>query len=162
MLRSPRARVVALVGLCLVLVGLLVWSGTLQPDPGVGAYADQDWFVEDPERFLGDPVSGTGRVVDADPVRVSMEYGAGEYATVALDGVDHAVTEGRRIRVFGTLTGDRRIAVERSFTSPPNGLPYAYAVSFLAGLWTLSRIVRTWRPDADALGLVPRLGGNGD
>jgi hypothetical protein len=162
MLRSPRSRGTALVGLCLVLVGLLVWSGTLQPDPGVGAYADPDWFVEDPERFLGDPVVGTGRVVDTDPIRASMEYGAGGSATVTLDGVDHAVAEGRRIRVFGTLTGDRRIAVERSFTTPPNGLPYAYAVSALAGLWTLSRIVRTWNVDTHALGLVPRRGGDGD
>lgn len=148
--------------LCLVLVGLLVWSGTLQPNPGAGAYAGQDWFVEDPDRFIGDPVTGTGRVVDTDPVRVSMEYGAGKRATVTLDGVDHAVAEGRRIRAFGTLTGDRRIAVDRSFTTPPNGLPYAYVVSFLAGLWTLFRIVRTWRLDASAVGLVPRRGGDGD
>jgi hypothetical protein len=162
MLQSPRSRVVALAGLAVVLVGLLVWAGTLQPDPAAGAYAGPDWYGPDPAPFVGDPVTATGRVVATDPVRASVEYGAGNAATFTFDGVDHAVSEGRRIRAFGTLTGDRRIAVERSFTTPPDGLLYAYAVSFVAGLWTLFRVVRTWEFDAVGVGLVPRWGGRDD
>lgn len=160
MFESPRSRAAGLAGLAILLVGLLVWTGTLQPDPSAGAYADQDWYAEDPTRFLGDRVTGTGRVVGTDPVRVSMEYNAGARATFVLDGVDHAVAEGLRVRVFGVLTGERRIAVLESFTTPPNGLLYAYGVSLLAGLWTLSRIARHWRIDLDCWGLTPGEGRN--
>jgi hypothetical protein len=37
-------------------------------------------------------------------------------------------------------------------------MPYAYVVSFLAGVWALYRILRTWSVDRDAVGLVPRWG----
>jgi hypothetical protein len=158
MLQSPRGRGIALVGTLVLLFGLLVWAGTLEPAPSAGSFPGPDWYGENPTRFLGERVDGTGHVVGTDPVRVAFEYGVGETVTITLEGVDHAVSEGRRIRVFGVLTAPDRIDVVESFTTPPNGMPYAYVVSFLAGLWALYRILRTWSVDREVVGLVPRWG----
>lgn len=156
MFDTPRARGAVVVGLLLVLSGSFVYYGALGPAPKMGDYPTQYEFVEDAERYQGDRVVAFGVVTDADPVRVRVEYSPGEYATYRVRGVDHPVEPGDRLRVFGVLSAPSTIDAIDSFPVPPVGYAYTYTVSFLAGLWALSLIVRTWRFDRERLALVPR------
>lgn len=156
MFASPRSRVAALVVLLAGLFGLVVWYGTLAPAPDQGAYPSHDEFLDAPHRYLGDRVVTAGRVTGTDPVLIAVERGLGPPVELAVTGVDHPVEEGNGLRVFGRLVGPREIAADESFAVPEARLAYTYVVSFLAGLWVLARVVRTWRFDRETAGLVPR------
>lgn len=156
MFESPRSRAGALVVLLVVLGGLLVWYGTLGPAPTQGAYPDVEHYANAPAAYLGDLVETTGRVVDSDPVRIAVDRPPKPPVTLTVTGVSHPVREGGNLWVFGRLTGPREIAATNTFFVPQSGIAYTYGVSFLAGLWVLARIVRTWRFDPEGVGLAPR------
>lgn len=162
MLRSPRARllVVLLVVLLLLaaLFGLVVWHGTLEPAPEAGAYPGSEELGEEYDRYLGEEVSVGGRVVETDPVVIKAEYGVDESIRLMVVGLDADVEaeEGAFLRVFGVVEPDRTVQASNAFAVPSGGQWYAWGVSFLAGLWVLVRIVRRFRFDREAWGLVPR------
>lgn len=156
MLDSPRGRLAALSVLLAVLFGLLVWYGSLGPAPALGNYPSEEHFGPHPDRYVGDRVATTGRVVATDPVRIEVRYGADRRATYAVTGLDGSVAPGRRLRVFGRLVDPETVEAENAFTVPDSGLWYAWGISFFAGLWTLSRIVRHWRIDREGIALVAR------
>lgn len=66
------------------------------------------------------------------------------------------VTEDEELRVYGVVEADHTIRAIRAFTVPPTGQWYAWAVSFLAGIWVLARLIRYWRIDPTDWTLTPR------
>lgn len=158
MLESPRGRFGALAVLLVVLSVLLVWHGSVGPEPALGDYPDKEDFGPDPDPYVGQLVVVDGEVVSVDPLRIEVEYDADERAVYRVTGYDDPVKRGELLRAFGRLTGARTVDARRGFTVPDRGLFYAWGISFLAGLWTLARIVRHWRLDRGTLALVPREG----
>lgn len=156
MLRSPRARSGALVGLFLVLFVLLVWYGTVDPNPALGNYPNQEDFAPDPGPYVDETVVVAGEVVSTDPLVIEVEYGAGERAEYRVTGYEGSVQRGQLLRAVGRLADARTIEARNGFTVPDRGLFYAWGISFLAGLWTLARILRHWRIDPESVALVPR------
>jgi hypothetical protein len=154
MLRSPLLRAVLLVAVLGAQFGLLLWGGALVgsfDDPYPNEYA----IALDYDRHVGREVTVTAEVVSTDPLVV---YEAFQYKDVRLtvDGADVDASVGDRLAVFGVLQPDGRLEAIRAYTVPDSGLRYAYAVSALAGLWVLVRLVRGWRVDTDGWGLAPR------
>jgi len=158
MLRSPRARLLAVLVLLCALFGLVVWHGTLEPAPEAGSFPGTEELAADYDAYLGERVTVGGRVVETDPVVVTAEYGVDESIRLTVVGLDPsvAVKEGATLRVFGVVKPDRTIRSSNAFTVPTSGLWYTWTVSALAGLWTLARIVRRFRLDREQWGLVPR------
>lgn len=156
MVRTVYIRALAILGLLVVLGGLAAWYGSLGPAPGLGAYPSQEDLATDADRYLGTHVSVGGQVVTTDPVTIRAEYGAGE--TIRLTITDLAVTpaEGDHLRVYGVVEADRTIRAHNAFTVPQWGRWYTWSVSFLAGLWVLTRIIRYWRLDGTEWTLTPR------
>jgi len=158
MLRSPRARLLAVLVLLAALFGLVVWQGALEPAPEAGAYPRSEKLTEEYDRYLGEEVSVDGRIVETDPVVIEAEYGIDESIRLTVVGLDAdvEVEEGAVLRVFGVVEPDRTVSASNAFTVPTSGLWYSWTVSFLAGLWVLGRVVRHFRFDREAWGLVPR------
>lgn len=155
MRRTLAGRIVAVTLLLGVLFGLCVWYGTLTPDPSVGAYPTNDHVGPAPEAFVGGPVELDGDVVATDPVRIEVVYGDDQNRLFTVTDVTIPVHRGDKFRVFGTLTDRNTIRATNAFTVPPSGLVYTYGISFLSGLWVLSRLLLQWRFDVDR-GLVRR------
>jgi hypothetical protein len=158
MFRSPRARLLALLVLLAAMVGLVVWHGTLEPAPEAGSYPGSEELAADYDRYLGERVTVVGRIVETDPVVIDAEYGAGESIRLAVVGLapNVRIEAGAVLRVFGVVEPNRTVRTENAFAVPPGGRWYAWGVSFLAGLWVLSRIVRRFRFDRAERGLVSR------
>jgi hypothetical protein len=158
MLRSPRARLLAVLVLLTALFGLLVWHGALAPAPEAGAYPSQEELAADYDRYLGERVTVGGRIVETDPVAIDAEYGVEESIRLTVVGLDPGVRieEGADLQVFGVVEPDRTVRAEDAYAVPASGLWYTWTVSFLAGLWVLGRIVRHFRFDREEWGLVRR------
>ena len=160
MLRSPQARLLAVVVLLAALFGLVVWHGTLTPAPEAGAYPGSADLASDYDAHLGDPVALEGEIVETTPVVIESEYGIGESLRVTVIGLDSGVeTEtGAKLQVFGVASSGRIISAENAFVVPAIGTLYARGILFLAGLWVLFRVVRRFRFDWRESGLVRREG----
>lgn len=152
---SVRTRVVATLFLCGCLAVVPVWYGSLGPAPLAGHFPDNEELVTDSRAFLGDRVVVHGRVVATDPTVVRVPYGpAGSVDVTVVDAP--TPSPGTPVEVFGVLTEDRRVRATNVLIRSDAGRWYAYTVSFVAGLWTLSRILRDWRFDFDRFVLVAR------
>lgn len=158
MLRSPRARLLALVVLLAALFGLVVWHGSLTPAPDAGAYPGSAELAADYDGHLGDSVAVEGEIVGTDPVVIESEHGVDESIRLTVVGLgsDVGIEAGAILRVFGVVSPDRTISAENAFVVPAVGPLYARGISFLAGLWVLFRVVRRFRFDRTELGLVRR------
>ncbi|NHN46611.1 hypothetical protein G9464_03245 [Halostella sp. JP-L12] len=150
-----RRRVAAVAALLAALAGLLVWGGTVAPDPSVNDFPDEDEVGPAPGEYVGERVKLGGTVVGTDPVVVRVPYGD-ESMDVALQSLDRTVERGDSVTAFGTLRGERTLAVEGVVVSEPWEMQYMYVVSFLGGLWVFARIARQWRFDREQLAVVPR------
>lgn len=153
-LQHPLVRALLLVAVLGAQFGLLLWGGTL-----VGGFDDRypnEYAIAlDQDRYVGREVAITAEVVSTDPLVV---YEAFQYRDVRLtvEGADVDATVGDRLVAFGVLEPDGVLRAERAYTVPASGLQYAYAVSALAGLWVLARLLRGWRIDTERWGLAPR------
>ncbi|MCO8265165.1 hypothetical protein NKF06_00825 [Haloferax sp. AB510] len=155
MTQHPRRRVLGILVLLGCLFGLMVWFGSLAPAPGVGAYPGSEELGTDYDAWVGDQVSLTGTVIDTDPLTISAEYGAGEQVRLRVTDAAVDAQQGDSLSVYGVVEPDRTIRSLNAYTVPPGNYLYMYAVSFLAGLWVLGRIIRSWRLD-ETWSLVPR------
>lgn len=169
-LRSLPARAAVVVVLLVGLLALGVWFGSLAPVPAAGAYLTQADLGTDYDGYVGERAVVAGTVVATDPLVLVASDGDGDpvrYRLVGVDrpyGVDRPVAQGDDLWVFASVEPDHTLRVERSVVLTPAGQGYARAISLLAGVWVLARVVRDWRVDGDAAGLVPRSeqGGDGD
>ena len=160
MLDSRGGRLLGVVVLLGLLFGAMVWYGTVEPSPALGAYPSHD-EVERGVVDAGDAVVVSGRVVETDPLVVDKTVhlvvdGAYEKRTlrVTVVGTDRSYEVGQTVQVFGTYAGDRTVRASNAVTAGSRS--YAYAVSFLAGLWVLGRLAAGWRVDLGTLALRRR------
>lgn len=149
MRQSRWIRVAMLVLLLGALFGLMVWRGSLEPDPAVWALPGPEQLGTDYGRYLGDRVAVWGQVVRTDPVVIRAQYGVDRVIRLQLVGLDDSlqVTEGMRLNVYGVVEPDNTIRALNVVRIPAWGVTYTLSISFLAGLWVLGRIVRHWTVD---------------
>lgn len=124
-------------------------------DPEAGVYPDEDAFVTDPDRYLGESVTTGGTVRQLDPLVIAVDTPRG-VRELTVTGTDLSPSIGDRVRVFGTLATPLTIESTGAFVVPPSGLWYAWGISFIAGLWVLARLVSHWTVDRTRLAFVPR------
>ena len=154
-------RALVFVVLLAVLFGLCLWYPLQPPAPEVGAYPDSEDVLHDTDRWVGEPVSVSGPVVDIDPLTMRLSTSQ-ETRRVAVRGSSLAVEEGDRLRVFGTLEDPQTVTFRDGFAVPQDGLLYTYAVSALAVLWVVGRSLRHLWIQHSPLGITVRERGGGD
>jgi hypothetical protein len=152
---SAVGRIVGCVLLLAVLVGLSVSYGAAQDSADQGPI-DGGLLAEDYDAHLGAAAVVHGTVVGLDPVVIEAK--AGEKGTIQLEIVDHesSPSVGDRLRVYGTVRPDGTIDSRNDIVVPKTGLVYTWSVSFLAGLWVLTRLVQGWRFDVENLAVRPQ------
>lgn len=156
MFDTPRGRVAAVVALLCVLFALCVAYGAVAPNPALGSYPDHEDFGANPGPYVGQQVKVSGIVVSTDPVVVSSYVAAGDHRRFEVVGAAEPAAVGDNYRAFGVLEDETTVRAERAVVVEPWETYYTYAVSFVAGLWVLGRIVRDWRLDRRTLGVEPR------
>lgn len=157
MLDTPARRVAALAILLVVLAGLFVSFGALDPAPDRHAYPDEDDLAADYDAHVGGPASLGGTVVATDPVTIEVGHDRGTDRYTVRGAPD--VEEGQYLRAFGTVEPERTLAARETVVRDGWEAVYMWAVSVLAALWVLGRAVRHWRVDSDRIGFRPRLRG---
>jgi hypothetical protein len=150
-LSTRRSRVLAVAFLLATLFGLCVWFGSYGVAPALGAYPTEQVVGPTPDQYVGGPVTLAGPVVDTDPVTMRITYRGTEARTLTITDVETPVEPGDELRVFGTLVDEDTVAATTAFAVPPAGYLYTYVVSFVSGLWVLTRLATHWRLDAGAL-----------
>lgn len=151
-----RTRVIVVAFLMIVLCGLLVWAGTLEPDPDRNEFPNENDFVMSYDAYVGDRVQVGGTVVETDPVVFVVTTKDGDRMEITAVSFEADPSVGDEINVYGTLETEQRVIVIDSYTREPWERYYMYAVSFIAGLWVLVRFVRGWRFDRDTFAFKPR------
>ncbi|MFP8890769.1 hypothetical protein ACLI4U_13510 [Natrialbaceae archaeon A-CW2] len=156
MIESPVLRLLTICLLFSALFGLFVFYGTLEPAPEVHDYPSTSDLEEHPDLLINEQAEVGGTVVDTDPTIIKLENGhqyvieeapevdAGQELS-AFVTVREAATDG----VPGTLEAHDGVAQDQWETA------YMYAVSIVAALWVLARILRHWRLDIHRLIFVP-------
>lgn len=156
MFRSARSRVGLLILLLTALFGLLVWYGTLGPNPAVGAYPGAADLGRNYGDYLGNRVVVVGRVIGTDPIVIATPYGSEQTLQLTITDTALETDRGNKLRVFGTIQEQHTIRVINAFTIPATGLWYTWSVSFLAGVWVFARLIRNWQVACDTWELMPR------
>jgi hypothetical protein len=163
MLETRARRALAVLILLVVLAGAAFQFGTVGADPRLGAYPGGDTLGADTAQYVGEAVEVDGTVVRTDPVVLSVGYARwdGERyrtgtARYRITGLDRTVRPGQAVEVYGTVQPDGSIRASESVVVPVGNLRYMYLVSFLAGLWVLTRIVRGWTVAWDEFALRRR------
>lgn len=158
MRQSPWVRAVLLVLLLGALFGLLVWHGSLEPDPSVWALPGAEELGDDYGSYLGERVTVWGQVVQTDPVVIAVHYDVDRVIRLRVVGLDDSlrVSNGDRLNVYGVVEPARKIRVVNVVRIPASGVWYTYAISLLAGLWVLGRLVLHWRVDLETWTLCRR------
>ena len=154
MFESRPARALLLVLVLGAQFGLLLWGGTLVGNLD-SPYPDEYAIALDYDRHVGREVAVTAEVVSTDPLVVYEGFMYRDFR-VTVEGAEVDPAVGNRLSVFGVLEADGRLRAIRAYTVEDSGLQYAYAVSALAGLWTLARLLRGWHVDTERWGLTPR------
>lgn len=152
--RSSRLLALALLGS--VLVVLLMAAGTLTPASELHHYPDTDDLSQDYAAHQGERVDVSGTVVQTDPVVIEADDDADRRPTFTVTNVKEPVTVGQELRVFGTAQSDRTIAAHETVAVSPWETYYMWTVSFVAGVWVLTRFLRGWRLDRSTLSFAPR------
>lgn len=149
-------RFVAILVLLIVLLVSLVGAGTMTPSPTLGDYPGNEELGSDYVDNVGGKVAVAGVVVDTEPTVISLSYADRDGLELTVTNLDFRPDEGDRLRVFGTVRADNTIEAINAFYVPRSGLWYTWAVSFVAGLWVLGRILNHWKIDREQWSLRPR------
>ncbi|SEM02149.1 hypothetical protein [Haloferax larsenii] len=153
---TPMRRLAGLLVLLGCLFAFTVAFGALSPNPAVGSYPDGKHLDADYDAWVGEKTEVWGTVVQTDPLVIEDEFGAGESIRLELTGTTLDPQLGERVAVFGVVQPGHTLRVVNAFTIPATNFTYMYLVSFGAGLWVLTRLVRTWRVDRRTWSLEPR------
>lgn len=155
------ARLAVLIILIALLAGHLIWFNTVGPNPAMGDYPGGGHLAADYEQYIGERVVVNGEVVDTNPVLV--RYGPADDPKLFLTVTELSIQpeRGDPISIFGIVRPDHTIEAinvvihDRRGLSE-YGLSHTWAVSFLAGIWVLGRILNHWRLNTHDLTLRPR------
>lgn len=152
---SRHARVLGIIALICLLGVLLVWSGTVPPNPDQHRYPGNEQIVENYDAYLGKQVQVGGTVVQIDPVVFELKHYK-RTRTVTVRDFPQSVQPGDRVVVFGTVQPNNVIEGQGSTAREPWEAIYMYLISFLGGLWVLARLINGWRLDCDRWTIFPR------
>lgn len=148
-------RVVGILLLLCLLAGLFVWAGTMSPNPTENRYPGTTELLNNYDDYLGDSTQIGGTVIQTNPVVLEVSDGA-ETRELTVRNLREPVPVREQLVVFGTVRSDNTIVANRSMSREPWEAQYMYAVSFLAGLWVLGRLVNGWRFNRDQWTVEPR------
>jgi hypothetical protein len=131
--------------LCVV-VGLAVRFGHLQatPDPATKHFPGGAALAADYSALIGSQVELYGSVVATDPVVVEGTYG-GRKLTVTVASVQTNPNVGEYLHVFGVVEPGGTVRAIDTVVYPATGITLTYALSALAGLWTMVRFINRWQ-----------------
>lgn len=149
-------RVVAICALLVVLVGLFVSLGTVQPRPANNDFPGQQQLLDDQRQHVGDRVYVVGTVVDTDPLTIRTTPQSGRQLTFVIEDADSDPAVGDELWVFGVLQAEGEVRAIDTVRQQPSEVALMYVVSFLAGLWVLGRLLNQWTLDTDDWAVVPR------
>ncbi|WP_222912754.1 hypothetical protein [Natrinema sp. SYSU A 869] len=160
---GQRGRLAAGVVLLAILAGLVLWAGAVPSDLMTSGHPDEVEVTPNREAYVGEQVAIGGRVVDTEPVVIATRAsGYGRFtlanADEELQNSDMALERGDRVTAFGTLEDESTLVVDRTTVGNASGTAYMLFVSFVGGLWVVSRFVRDWRFDRGQLAFVRRDG----
>lgn len=155
MIETARGRII-LIALLLIGHTVLFPFYAQQPvNPKAGVYPDQDEFIENSDRYVGERVVTGGFVRQASPIVIEVETTQGTH-NITVSGTNLSPSLGDKVRVYGTLTAPRTINSINAFVVPQGGLWYTWGISFLAGIWVLIRLIRHWRINLSRLSFSRR------
>lgn len=151
MIETRGHRLLAVGVLCGALAGLMVWFGTLGPNPQLNHFLEAGHLAVDQTSHVGERAQVIGPVVDTDPVVIAAEYSIrvdGRYRTgtirITITGLSQSVSPGQRLQVYGIVRPDRTIQATRTVAVPATNFLFMYGISALAGLWVLARLLMGW------------------
>lgn len=166
MLVSRLGRVSAVLVLLVVLGGLCVGFGIPNSVGTNPASADADDLALDYGSHVGSVAHVGGTVVETSPVVIEADYdyvagGTRHEGTLRLTihDVSRSVTVGQTLRTYALVQPDQELTARETVVVPRWQFWYMYAVSALAGVWTLARLHRTWTLDPSTFSLTRRDGG---
>lgn len=153
----------AIVVLLGVLVVLMIGYGLVTPEPALGSYPSTGDIVVDYGQHVGDRVEVKGTVIRTDPAIIEDEYDiwvGDRYQTgtvrIRITGLERSVRPGQELWVFGVAQPDGNVEAINSVVVPAGARLYTYAISALAGVWVLYRLLRGWSFNRTTLALTPR------
>lgn len=149
------ARALGIIALVCLLGVLLVWAGTVPPNPDQHRYPGNEQIVETYDAYPGKQVQVGGTVVQTDPVVLELKHYK-QTRTVTVRDVPQSVQPGDRVVVFGEVQPNDVIDSQGVAVREQWEAIYMYLVSFLGGLWVLVRLVTGWQLDRDQWTIVPR------
>lgn len=153
---SPPARFLTIAILLVLLAGLFVWAGMIEPNPTHNNYPGATDIHENPDQYINEKVRVGGTVTSIDPLTIKGEPVPGETVSFVIEDATTDVSAGAHLTIFGTLQQDNHVTAINTYHRQPWELYYMYIVSFLAGLWVLARLLNRWRVDTTIWGIVPR------
>jgi hypothetical protein len=155
MLSSQKSRFLTIAILLAVLAVLFVWAGTIGPDSTDNNYPGTEDIHENPGQYVGERVTVGGTVTNTDPLTLETTI-ADTTLTFVIENTDHDVAVDDRLNVFGTLQADNNVDASNTVRQKPWERYYMYAVSFIAGLLVLGRLLNRWTVDTTTWSIVPR------
>ncbi|WP_092734206.1 hypothetical protein [Halopenitus persicus] len=154
-MRHQMRRDIGILVLLALLCGLLVWAGTVKPDPTENRYPETDDLLTDYDRYVGQCTQIGGTVVSTDPVIIEL---SNEIDTrhITVRGVHRDVTADESLVVFGRVRPNSVIDAGGVITREPWEQWYMYAVSVIGGLWVLGRLLNRWQFNRRTWTVEPR------
>ena len=146
MLHTANRRIFIILLLLTALAVLCPLYAQQPVNPELGVYPDDDEFGESPEQYIGDTVVIGGIVQQVSPLIIKIETTQGPREITIVDSALRPEL-GDKVRVFGILTAAGAVRSLNGFVVPQGGLWYTWSISFLAGLWVLTRLIRHWTVD---------------
>lgn len=150
MFDKTKYRGLTIIVLVLILFTLFVWYGNLKSDPEQGNYPGAEELIDDYDKYLGEKVEVTGKVVDEDPIRIEIEHGK-QKKELTIIGTDKLVDNGDRLSVYGTVKKDDTIDAENTVVFPFLNYIYMYVISLVGAAWILIRIIKQWKWNSEEL-----------
>lgn len=150
-------RVLVTVLLLGVAVALAVRFGHLEatPDPATKHFPDEAALAADYSSLVGSRVELYGSVTATNPVVVKGTYGGHELAVTVVDvTTDPAV--GEYLHVYGVAEPGGTVRAIDTVVYPATGITFTYAVSALAGAWTVCRFLNRWTFAREEMAFTPR------
>ena len=155
MIDTKRGRLVAVAVLLAGHIALFPVFATQPINQAAGVLAGEEEILDSPDHYIGTQVETGGIVVHESPLTIRVETTRGTQE-LQIRGFPATPTQGDKIRVAGTLREPTVIDTHNGFVVPQRGRWYAWGISFLSGLWVLTRLIRQWRTDRSTLGFGRR------
>jgi hypothetical protein len=155
MMVSRRTRLLGVVFLLCLLAVLLVWAGTVSPNPEQHRYPGTEALLDDYDAYVGSHAQVGGTVVQTDPVVIELTYDE-RTRELTVHNLEQPVTTGEQIVVFGTVRDGSVIVAEAAHTRERWEAWYMYLISFVGGLWVLARLLNGWEIDRARWTIDPR------